>query len=72
MKVFIICPCNFLSSIGVFLDFDNKLSLLTTQGLLISTTHKSASAPIRRLPLSIPRIFAGFEVIEAIIVFNFN
>ena len=71
MKVFIICPCNFLSSIGVFLDFDNKLALLTTHGLLISTTHKSASLPIWRLPLSIPRIFAGFDVIEAIILFSF-
>ena len=57
----------FLSSMGVFLDFDNNSALLTTHGLLISTTHKSASIPIWRLPLSIPRIFAGFDVIEAII-----
>ena len=46
MKVLIICPCNFLFSIGVFLDFDNKSALLTIHGLLISKTHKSASPPI--------------------------
>ena len=28
------------------LDFDNSLFLLTIHGLLISTTHKSASPPI--------------------------
>ena len=72
MKVFVICPCNFLSSIGVFLDFDNNSVLLTTHGLLISTTHKSASLPISRLPLSIPRTFAGFDVTEAIILFIFK
>ena len=42
------------------------MSLFTTQGLFISNTHKSASSPFPRLPLFIPRIFAGFEVIEAI------
>ena len=65
-KVFNTCPCNFLFSIGVFLDFDLSLSLLTTQGLLISTTHKSASLPFSIHPLFIPRIFAGFDVKQAI------
>ena len=32
----------------------------------MSNTHKSASFPFSRLPLFIPRIFAGFDVIEAI------
>ena len=31
----------------------------------MSSTHKSASFPTPRLPLLIPRIFAGFDVIEA-------
>ena len=34
--------------------------------ILISTTHKSASFPLSKLPLFIPSIFAGFEVIVAI------
>ena len=70
MKVFNTWPCNFLFSIGVFLDFDFNLSLSTTQGLLMSTTHKSASFPFSRVPLSISRIFAGFEVMEAINLLN--
>ena len=47
---------------GVFLDFDFNLLLLTTHGFSISTIQKSASLPFCRVPLSIPRIFAGFEV----------
>ena len=35
-------------------------------------THKSASLPICRLPLFIPRILAGFDVIEAIILCSFR
>jgi len=42
------------------------MSLFTIQGLFISNTHKSASFPFSRLPLFMPRIFAGFDVIEAI------
>jgi len=42
------------------------MSLFTTQGLFISNTHKSASFPFSRLPLFMPRIFAGLDVIEAI------
>ena len=65
MKVFNTCPCNFLFSIGVFLDFDFNLFLSTTQGLLMSRTHKSASLPYSRLPLSMPKILEGFEVMAA-------
>ena len=65
MKVLRTCPWSFLLSIGVFFDFDLSLLLSTTQRLLISTTHMSASLPFSRLPLFIPRIFDGFDVMHA-------
>ena len=49
-----------------FFDLELILFLVTTHGFLISTIHKSASFPFWRLPLSISRIFAGFDVMEAI------
>ena len=50
----------------MFLDFDFNLSLFTTHGLFKSKIHMSASFPLPRLPLSIPSIFDGLEVIDAI------
>ena len=65
-------PWSFLSSIEVFFDFETNFSFFTIHGLLISTTQKSASLPMERLPLSILRIFAGFEVSALINVSNFK
>ena len=70
--MFVTLPCSFLSSIEVFFDFEINLSFLTIHGLLMSTIHKSASAPIERLPLFIFKILAGFEVSALIIVSNFT
>ena len=61
-NVFVTLPCNFLSSIEVFLDFDTNLSFFRIQGLLISTIHRSASLPTDKLPLFIFNILAGFDV----------
>ena len=36
----------------------------------MTNIHKSASFPLSKLPFFIPRILAGFEVIEAINFFN--
>jgi hypothetical protein len=55
-------PCNFLSSIEVFFDFEIRFSFFTIQGLFKSIIQKSASFPIVRFPLFILRIFAGFDV----------
>ena len=44
---------------------DFNLSLSTTQGLLISKIHKSASRPLSRDPLSMPNIFDRFDVLTS-------
>ena len=63
-------PWSFLSSMEVFFDLEISLSFLTTHGLSISTMQKSASLPTERLPLSIFKILAGFDVKALIIVSN--
>ena len=67
-NVLVTFPCNFLSSIEVFFDFETNFSFFTIQGLSISTIHRSASFPMDKLPLSSFNIFAGFEVRAFIIV----
>ena len=56
----------------MFLDFDLSSLCFTTQGLFISSWHKSASTPISRLPFFICNILAGFEVIAAINLLSFT
>ena len=70
--MFVTLPCNFLSSIEVFFDFEISFSFLTTQGFSKSTIQKSALFPIERFPLSIFNILAGFEVKALIIVYNLS
>ena len=55
---------------GVFFDLDLIFSLFTIHGLLISKIHRSASAPLLRVPLFISNIFAGLHVNAAISLFN--